>query len=104
MLAEHDAQGVVQQVRRRVVAGRLVAPHGVDHRLGALALGDRALDRARHDHLVVLELHDVLDLELAGVGVDPARVGDLPAALGVERRLRELDGDAAVAELAERAR
>ena len=59
--------------------------------------------RTRHDDLVVDELHDALDLELAGVGVDPAGVGDLPAALGVERRLRQLDGDTAVAELAERA-
>ncbi len=101
VLAEHDAQGVVQQVRRRVVAGRLVAAHGVDHGLGALARGDLALDRARHDDLVVDELDDALDLELAGVGVDPPGVGDLPAALGVERRLGELDGHAAVAELAD---
>ena len=85
VLAEHDAQRVVQQVRRRVVAGRLVTPHGVDHRLRALALGDLALDGAGHDHLVVDELDDALDLELAGVGVDPAGVRDLPAALGVER-------------------
>ena len=37
---------------------------------------------------------------LPDVGVDPAAVGDLTAALGVERRLGELDGHAPVGQLA----
>ena len=59
---------------------------------GALAFDDLALHWARDHDLVVLELDHVLHLELARVGVDPAGVGDLPAALRVERRLGELDG------------
>ena len=42
--------------------------------------------------------HHVDHVELAGVGVDPAGVGDLAAALGVERRLFELERHAAVGE------
>ena len=55
--------------------------HGVDHRLGALACDHGALDDASDDDLVRLEAHDVLDLELGGLRVDPAVIGDLPAAL-----------------------
>ncbi len=80
-----------------------MAPDAVDHGLGALALLDLALGQARDDDLVADEADDVLDLELAGLGVDPAVVGDLAAALGVEGRLGELDGQPAVVELAERA-
>src|SRR5665811_2225811 len=100
VFAEHDAQGVVKEVRRRVIAGGLVPAYRVDHGLGALARHHGALDAAGDDHLVVLKAHHFVDLELARVGVDPARVRDLTAALGVERRFGELDGHAAVGELA----
>ena len=96
VVAEHDAQRVVQQVRGGVVAGRLVAAHGVDHRLGALAFDHAALGEAADDDLVGLKAHHVDHVELARVGVDPAGVGDLAAALGVERRLFELERHAPV--------
>ena len=98
-LAHDDAQGVVQQVGGRVVAGGLVAADSVHHRLGALAGRDAALGEPSHDDLIVLELHHVFDLELAGIGVDPAGVGDLAAAFGVERRLAELERQTTVAQL-----
>ncbi len=87
-------------MRGGVIAGRLVTTHGVDHRLGALADDHGSLHDMSDDDLVGLEAHDVLDLELGGLRVDPAVIGDLPPALRVERRLGQLDGHAAVGELA----
>ena len=98
VVAEHYAQRVVQQVGGGMVAGRLVTAHGVDHRLGALALDHAAFGEAADDDLVGLKAHHVDHVELAGVGVDPAGVGDLAAALGVERRFFELEHHAPVGE------
>ena len=88
----------MQKVRGGVVAGRLVAPHGVDHGLGALTLDDAALGQAADDDLVAFEARHVEHVELTGVGVDPAGIGDLAAALGVERRLLELERHPAIGE------
>ena len=52
---------------------------------------------AHEQRLVAVEAVDRLDLPAHGVGRDLRRVGDLAAALGVERRLRQLDEREALA-------
>ena len=89
--AEPLAQRGVQQVGRGVVSHRRVAGRrGRPARStrAALAAAARA---GQPQRLVVADPVDVVDLGLAPVPDDAAGVGDLAAALGVERALLELD-------------
>ncbi len=96
--AQPRAQSGVQQVRGRVVSHRRVAGRVVDLRLDAIAW---ARQRAAHAQgLVVADAIHVDDARLAPVPGERAGVGDLAAALRVERALLELDQALAVLELA----
>ena len=88
----------MQQVRGGVVGLRGVARGAVDARDDALAGLQLAVDRLHDDRLVVAGAHDVGHAHeaVAVLAGDDAAVGDLPAALGVERRLGELDDRAPV--------
>src|SRR5207247_8050001 len=80
-------------VRRRVVGLGGVAGGAVDARDDLLALVQRALLHLDDDRLVVAGAHDVDDARaaVARLAGDHAGIGDLPAALGVERRAVELE-------------
>ena len=97
--AEPLPESRVQEVRRGVVAHRREARDVVDLRLDALA-GLEAVARAVElDRLVVADPVDVGDPGAAAVPAHLAGVGDLAAALGVERALLELDQGPAVVAL-----
>ena len=67
MIPEHLLQGLVQQVRRRVVAGRLVPAHGVDHGLV------HVLDGLDEVALAEDQVHALVDQILApAVAIDEA--------------------------------
>src|SRR5262249_50849181 len=99
MFAEHLTERLVHHVRRRVVGHRREPHRPRHHRAYARSLGEAlALEGQR---LVVLEPRGLNQLRTrAGFLVlDVAGVGDLAAALGVERRLLELRLEGAVAEV-----
>jgi hypothetical protein len=93
VVAEHVAERLVQQVRRRVVRLRREPVAPADHGLhpGAL-LERRVLTELDDEHLVVAELEDVRDLEPVVLAVDDEvpLVAHLSAARRVERALLEL--------------
>ena len=92
--AEALAQRGVQQVRRGVVGLGRVARRAVDARDHLLALVQRALLDLDDHRLVVARARHVDDARaaVARLAGDHAGVGDLAAALGVERRAVELRG------------
>ena len=90
VVAEPAAERGVQEVRRRVVGHRGPASLEVDVRADALAGMQLAVLEPGDDDLVVVDANDVLDGGAGRVGLDPAAVGDLAPALGVERRLAQL--------------
>ena len=97
MVAQHLAQGRVQQVRRGVRAHDRAAAVNVDLRLGGLLDGHAArAHNAGVQELAGLVLLYIRDGERAGRGADLAVVRDLTAHLGIERRAVEHD-DAGVA-------
>ena len=99
MVAEHLAQALVEHMRRRVVRHRRVADAPRDDSLHAIAL--REAFAAEDELLVGLEpqrLHE-LGARAAVLLLEVARVGDLAAARGIERRLLELRLEEAVAEI-----
>ncbi len=93
--AEHVAQRVVEDVRRGMIEHRGVAPESIDLELDARAacevagvaaqnasdVNDRAFSLARVRHFE----------QRARRGLDYAAISDLPAALGIEGRLRDDD-------------
>ena len=94
VLAQHLAQRGVQQVRAGVVAHGGAADFVVDHGVNFVAdvdglLGDDAM-RAHALHGIG-HAFDLGDQRVVIVGVEPANVADLPAGLGVERRVVEHD-------------
>ena len=93
MVAEPPAQRRVQQVGGGVVALGRVPGRAVDVRADALAGLERPVLGHEREHLVVAEPQHVLDpgAAVAVLALDVARVGDLAAAGGVERRLAQLD-------------
>jgi len=105
MPAEHLAQGLVHQMRRRVVAHGACAGEYVDFR------GDAVVDtqHAGSDDAMVAEhrglnLLRILDRENTACRLQHAAIADLAAGLGVERRLVENDdSDVAFAEFIDRA-
>ena len=99
VVAEHLAQALVQEVRRRVVRHRRIADAPRDDRLHAVAL--REAFAAEDELLVRLEPQrlDELGARAAVLALEVARVGDLAAAGGIERRLLELHLEEALAEI-----
>ncbi len=90
-LAERLAERLVHHVGRGVRPADRGAPLDVDERLRVAAQGHLAVEHARlvHDQAGDRRLH-VVDLEAgAVVELDDALVGELAAALGVERRAVE---------------
>ena len=91
VLAEHVAQRLVQEVRRGVVRHRREADGPGDNSSNPVAFGKRVT--LEEQHLILLEPVGLSQLGAdAGVVVtlDPAGVGDLAAARGIERRLPQL--------------
>ena len=84
VVAEHGAQARVQEVRRRVVAPRGLAPLGVDRRHGDLAGQDLPVSRPAVREESARHVLGVEYLEAPGLGDDGAGVADLAARLGVE--------------------
>ena len=103
VVAEPAAQGGVEQVGRGVVGHRRPAGLAVDPGAHPLALVKLAVLEPGDDHLVIVEPHDVLDGRAGRVGLDPAGVGHLAAALGVEGRLAQLHEHGPVVALVDRA-
>ena len=100
MVAEHVAQRAVQQVRARVVRDRRAPPRRLHERADLLAAVQLALVDADRQGLVAVEAVDGLDHgAAAALALEHAGVGDLAAALGVERRLAQLHEQPAVAEV-----
>ena len=100
VVAQHRAQGGVEQVGGGVVPADGLAARHVDG-------GQRVLPRhelARHPRLVRDQpgqrVHGVVDLGPAGLGHDGAGIAHLPAALGVEGRLVQEDLDDVAATVA----
>ena len=93
VVAEHLAQGVVQQVRRGVVAPGRVAAGDVDGRRRQLARRRRSPSTSAPDVAAQVGQGErrVEDLDDAGLGADRAAVADLATALGIERRAVEED-------------
>ena len=90
--SQHLTQRRMQQMSSRVVAGRVLPPHGVDVRVHRVAHDDAALgDLAEVDGHVRHYCLGVVHLDLAVGADDFARVAHLAAALGVEGRLHEHD-------------
>ena len=87
MAAQHLAQGLVHDVRDRVVAHGGGALRGVDLRLHRVAHLQAALRQhtlvAKHIGFDFLGIHH---LKLRGAGADQAFITDLAAALGIKRR------------------
>ena len=97
MIAEHFAQGGVQEVGGGMVQRDVAAPCGVDAGANAVLGLERAGDHAPVVQMLAAALGGVFDLEdRAVLAVDGAAVADLPARLGVERRGVEHD-DAPIA-------
>ena len=94
MLAQHLAQCGVQQVRAGMVAHGRAADFVVDHGVNFVADVNRLLgDNAMRAH-ALHRIGRAFDLGHEGVvifAVEPAHVADLPAGIGVERRLIEHD-------------
>ena len=99
VVAELAAQRSVQQVGRGVVAHRRQPLGALDDRLGRLARPELALERLQRERLVVAEPVHVDHARAPAGRLDQAAVGDLAAALGVERRLLELGQHPAVGAL-----
>ena len=104
VVAEHLAERRLEQMRGRVVRHRREADAPRDDRADAIAGGEALA--AKDERLVAVEPVRVDELGPRPgvvVALDPALVGDLAAARGVERRLPQLREERAVAELLERA-
>ena len=97
MIAEHFAQGGVQEVGGGVVQRDVAAPRRVDAGANVVLSLERAGEYAPVVQMLAAALGGVVDLEdRAVLAVDGAAVADLPARLGVERRGVEHD-DAGIA-------
>src|SRR5690606_2786121 len=95
---EHLAQRRVEQVRRRVVALRVVARRLLDrgpYSERLTAAGELAIDVAQ-DRDSPGDAAHLVDHEAPAVAFDRAAVADLPAGLGVEGVLPELEREPAV--------
>ncbi len=102
VLAEHLAQALVQKVRPGVVRHRREAHRPRDGRLHAVARGEAGpLEQQRLVAVVAVRLAQLG--ARAVVLLDPARVGHLAAAGGIERRLAQLREEEPVLQLLERA-
>ena len=91
VIAEHLAEGLLEQVRGGVVRHRREADAPRDDRADAAAGGETGA--AEHQHLVVADpvgLHEVGARRRIAVQLEDPLVGDLATAGGVERRLRSL--------------
>ena len=85
LLAQHVAQGAVQEMGGRVVACRAPASIGVD--AGCDRFSDRQLPlEPTHVHDRVPHALRVIDEQAAVLADQLAAIADLPAALGIERR------------------
>ena len=95
-------QRLVQEVRRRVVRHRREAHRPGHDRLHAVARRESLA--FEDEHLVVAEPDRLAQLGARArlLVLDPARVGDLPAAGRIERRALELRLELAVAEVVQR--
>ena len=89
-VAEHLPERLVEEVRGRVVRHRREAVRPGDD--GTDAVADREALAAEREHLVVADARRAHELGARArlLVLDPAGVGDLAAALRVERRLVEL--------------
>ena len=92
-------QRAVQEVRRGVIGHRRRAQRAVDARADGRAALQRAVLQDGHERLVAVEAQHLLHRRPTAVGLDRPVVGDLAAALGVERRRAELHEQPSVAEL-----
>ena len=90
VLAEVVAQRALQQVRAGVVRD-VARRRAASTRACTMSPGAQLAVQPHEQRLVAVEAVDRLDLAAHGVRADLARVRDLAAALGVERRVRELD-------------
>ncbi len=90
VLAELVAERALQEVGARVVGHGRAPAREVDARVDGVAGRELAVE-PHEQGLVALEAVDRLDLPAHGVRRELAAVGDLAAALGIERRARELD-------------
>ncbi len=104
VVAEHLAERLVQQVRRRVVRHRREADVPRNGRLDPVAGGESCT--LEEERLVVAEAERGDELRPTGhaarLRLDRAQIRHLAAALGIEGRLAELDEEEAVLELLER--
>ena len=91
VVAEHLAQGRVEQVRRRVVARRVLPPRAVDLCFDLLTDLDIARGDATHMRNHVTKRLGVSHLHLRDGGAKKAHIADLAAPFGVERRLIKHD-------------
>ena len=90
MIAEHDAQGLVQNMGRRMIGARRRARVVIDFQLDRQAEARRALDdRDVMDDEVAELFARVRDFGAEAGRGDLADVADLAAGLAVERRLVE---------------
>src|SRR5215207_2099313 len=96
VVAEHLLERLVQEVRGRVIGHRRETHLPGNHRFDAIA-GSEAL-AAEEQRLVLTEAEGAGELGSHSVLLDPAPIAHLTAALGVERRLAELDEKSSVAE------
>ena len=104
VLAEHLAERRLQKVRGGVVGHRR-EPDGPRYDR-AHAVGGRKALAAQDEHLVAVEAIRLDQLGANGrvvVSLDPALVGHLATARGIERRLAQLREEGSVAEVLERA-
>ncbi len=101
VLAEPVAQRALQQMGAGVVGHRRAPARHVDARVHGVAHAQLAVE-AHEQRLVAVEPVDRLDLAAHGVRADLAAVGDLAAALRIERRARELDEREALADRLDR--
>ena len=102
VIAEHLLQRAVQHVRAGVVGLRRAAARRVDDRAHLLIVHQLAMLHDDDQRLILVEADHVDDRGAARVGLDVAGVGDLAATFGVERRLAQLHGDAAITNIGER--
>src|SRR3989338_7936383 len=85
MLTQSETQGLMEQVRGRVMNGRALSPSGVYFQRDLVAFMNRAFDNfAAMDDQLIHGLYCFSDLDLDFIRADQTLITDLTAAFGIK--------------------